>query len=437
MRLSRTLQMATAILLGTLIFIPAHAVTINIPTDVATITEGLTVASLGDTLLVAPGVYLEHDLVITTGICLRGATGDPVDVIIDAQQQGRVITCAHLTDMVRIEALTLTGGLSTLETTGRNMGGGLIIEAALAQVRNCHIIDNEAEMEGGGLACDDGASALITGCVIAGNRSVDGAGVACRASSPLLENCIIANNDGLVWGGALFCRSGSNPRVVGCTIVGNEAHFGAGIWAVDGPNIVVENSIIAFGLDGEGIFAYDNPSYPSEINLICCNVFGNQSGGYGGTTPDQTGIDGNIAEDPGFCDWENYDYTLDASSPCLPANNGCNMLMGALGQGCDLTSAVDDDLPMATRIVGNIPNPFNPLTTINFECRNPGQVQLAVYDLSGHRVALLVNGWLAAGHHEEAWNGRDASGRLVAAGQYLVRLKTTDGIDTQKVMLAK
>jgi hypothetical protein len=83
------------------------------------------------------------------------------------------------------------------------------------------------------------------------------------------------------------------------------------------------------------------------------------------------------------------------------------------------------------------PNPFNPRTTIKFECRESGPAQLEVFDLSGRRVVQLVDGWLAAGHQEETWNGRDISGRSVAAGQYLVKLKTRDGINVQKVILAK
>lgn len=80
---------------------------------------------------------------------------------------------------------------------------------------------------------------------------------------------------------------------------------------------------------------------------------------------------------------------------------------------------------------------FNPPTTISFDCQEPDHVQLAIYDLAGRRIALLVDGWLGSGHHEETWNGRDITGRSVAAGQYLVRLKTRDGIDVQKVILAK
>ena len=437
MHFSRTIQVVAVVLLGILVLSPAHATTINIPADYLTIAEGLAATAPGDTVLVAPGIYLEQPLVMSVGVCLRGATGDPAEVVIDAQRQGRVLTCTYLDDPVRIEDLTLTGGFTTMENTDSAMAGGLLLKSTYAEVRNCRVIDNEAELEGGGLFFDLESNGLISGCLVAGNISIDGPGIGCRASSPLVENCVIANNDGVVWGGALFCRTGSNPRVVGCTMVGNDAHFGSGIWAVDGPDIVVENSIIAFGIHGEGIFAYDNPSLPSDIRLVCCNVFGNQGGGYGGTSPDQTGIDGNIAVDPLFCDVENLDFTLAADSPCLPENNSCNIQMGALGQGCNATSGVAGELPSVTRLVKIMPNPFNPRTIVRFENGEAGHVQLEVFDLAGRRVARIFAGWLEAGIHEKTINGRDTSGRSLAAGQYVVRLKTSAGMDVQKVILAK
>jgi hypothetical protein len=438
MRSSRILQTAVAVLFCLLVAGPAHSSTINIPADYLTIAEGLAAAEPGDLVLVASGIYLEQPLVMSVGVYLRGATGDPADVVIDAQRLGPTLTCYELDDPVWIEDLTLTGGYTTIENSGSQMGGGLYVRSTYAEVRNCRFIDNEAEMEGGGLAFDLGSNGLISGCLVAGNIAIDGPGISCRASSPLVENCVIANNDGLVWGGALFCRTGANPRVVGCTLVGNDAHFGAGIWAVDGPNIVVENSIIAFGVHGEGIFAYDNPSYPSDIRLICCNVYGNQGGGFGGTSPDQIGIDGNIAVDPLFCDVENLDFTLAADSPCLPENNSCNMQIGALGQGCNVTSGVNDGLPSATRLVQNMPNPFNPQTEITFELAHQEAVTLIIFDASGRRVRDLIAGEVqSAGDHHVIWNGRDDSGREVPSGIYLYRLTSSSGVETKKMTLAK
>jgi hypothetical protein len=83
------------------------------------------------------------------------------------------------------------------------------------------------------------------------------------------------------------------------------------------------------------------------------------------------------------------------------------------------------------------PNPFNPSTTISFESRTAGDVYLAVNDLSGRRVTTLINSWLSAGPHELQWHGRDASGKAVASGLYMLQLKTNYSSESQKIMLAK
>ena len=66
---------------------------------------------------------------------------------------------------------------------------------------------------------------------------------------------------------------------------------------------------------------------------------GNAGGDWVGTIADQYGIEGNICEDPLFCDPENGDFTLDAASPCAPfsePNPECD-LIGVWPIGCGLT----------------------------------------------------------------------------------------------------
>ena len=83
------------------------------------------------------------------------------------------------------------------------------------------------------------------------------------------------------------------------------------------------------------------------------------------------------------------------------------------------------------------PNPFNPLTTIRF---NLGASQeyatVEVHDLLGRQIKTIFDGQVA-GDKTIDWDGRDDSGRMVAAGQYFVRLRTRDRIDVQKITLVK
>jgi hypothetical protein len=71
----------------------------------------------------------------------------------------------------------------------------------------------------------------------------------------------------------------------------------------------------------------------------------------------------------------------------------------------------------------NAPNPFTKETAVRFALPASGSVALDVYDVSGRKVASLVDRVMEAGSHAVTWNGRDDSGSTVAPGVYLVRLQ--------------
>lgn len=80
--------------------------------------------------------------------------------------------------------------------------------------------------------------------------------------------------------------------------------------------------------------------------------------------------------------------------------------------------------PVAFRLGSSYPNPFNPQTCIPLEVPAAGgTVTLQVYDVLGRPVRRLVRGALAPGRHALLWDGRDETGRGVAAGVYLYRLE--------------
>jgi hypothetical protein len=71
----------------------------------------------------------------------------------------------------------------------------------------------------------------------------------------------------------------------------------------------------------------------------------------------------------------------------------------------------------------NVPNPFNPSTTIYFDLSAPGPTTLTVYAVDGRRVAVLVDEPLDAGPHVRRWDGKDARGKPAASGVYFCRLQ--------------
>ena len=100
-------------------------------------------------------------------------------------------------------------------------------------------------------------------------------------------------------------------------------------------------------------------------------------------------------------------------------------------------SAAPGPLPNRFALDANVPNPFNPSTRIAFTLPAAGAVDLAVFDVGGRLVATLLAEDLPAGSHEVSWDGTDASGRPVASGPYLYRLKAGGQAAAGKMLLLK
>jgi len=93
--------------------------------------------------------------------------------------------------------------------------------------------------------------------------------------------------------------------------------------------------------------------------------------------------------------------------------------------------------PAVARPLAAAPNPFNPATEIAFDLDAPATCSLAVFDLSGRRVARLAAGRFEAGRHATSWDGRCDAGGRAASGTYLVVLRDGEGVRTCRVTLAK
>jgi dipeptidase len=92
----------------------------------------------------------------------------------------------------------------------------------------------------------------------------------------------------------------------------------------------------------------------------------------------------------------------------------------------------------ATFLLGDAyPNPFNHQVRIPYLLSTAGPVELAVYDLVGQRLRGLISGPRDAGFHVVTWDGRDRHDTRVATGAYILRLRTSAGQQSRRVLLLR
>ena len=92
---------------------------------------------------------------------------------------------------------------------------------------------------------------------------------------------------------------------------------------------------------------------------------------------------------------------------------------------------------ISTSLAQNIPNPFNPVTSITFSVAVPGEVSLRIYDVAGRVLRTLVEGWREPGVYKEIWDGGADDGSVLPSGVYFYSLKTGELVVTHKMVLLK
>lgn len=368
---------------GLLAAAQGFAATINVPGDQPTIAAGLAAASAGDEVLVACGTYYEHNLVLPSGVTLRGDGGDPSCVVIDAEGAGRALLVSGLAQAVAVEALTVQGGAA-------ENGAGLFVDDAQCAVTNCRFQDNTATVRGGAIVIgtgdlsvtdcyffqnsagsyDGGAINVVEGgfsatnCVFEANSADYGGALVLASGTPTVQDCRFIDNVA-GYGGAVVTLLATTPTFLGCLFKGNSAQYGGAGYQMLGSittydhctfvenaasvqsagvhsfvtNTILRNCIIAFSTEG----AATGCELTSSITLLCCDLYGNAGGDWTGCIADQLGVNGNISEDPYFCLADNPDepYTVAAFSICSELNNPDCGQIGAFGTGCGVTGVED------------------------------------------------------------------------------------------------
>jgi len=247
---------------------------------------------------------------------------------------------------------------------------------------------------------------------------------------------------------AIYLQSEINLNLVNCTIGNNILPEGAsrrGAIYIDGMDnhINIYNSIL-YGDNHPEIYihGYNDPNYFSSVSVNNSLIEGGAVGIQNPYYWNQVyWNECNLSEDPLWTQTGDYPYYLQTGSPCIDAGTldlpegielpeydlagnpriyGETVDMGAYEwQGVENS----DELEVLSSELSNYPNPFNPTTTIKLQLAEAGKVELSIYNIKGQKVKTLLDCTTTTGTFNCNWNGRNESGKRVASGQYIVKLK--------------
>ena len=105
--------------------------------------------------------------------------------------------------------------------------------------------------------------------------------------------------------------------------------------------------------------------------------------------------------------------------------------------GATLVGEELDDLPLVFELAPNYPNPFNSQTSIRYQIGETDLVRLAVYNLAGQKIKLLVNEKQPPNNYQVRWDGTDDYGREAGSGVYFYELKTSKRSSTGRMVMVK
>jgi len=429
--------------------------TIHVPADYPTIQAAIN-ASIGDSIIVAPGTYIENLNTHGQAILLVSEAG-PAATIIDGSNPSNPDSASVIiaTGGLQLYGFTITGGSGTIRG-GLKTGGGLYLTGP-ATIRGNWITENHVQ----GTSAIAGGIGVFAGSVhIVGNRiysnSAQYSGGAIHNGfngTDVRDNFIYDNHvvDGT--GGAVYDPSGIGAKhlrnVFACNTSESDDGNGA-IWGCqeirnctfvnnEGAEAAVEANIGCRTFTSAYAFNVGGGLQCGPFASSCNDLFGNTPFDVNGTCL-TIGQNGNISVDPAFGDSDGCDATfcLSPTSPLLPENSppGCG-LIGAVGV-CEVTAidaATSPDFASGPLLA--YPNPLNPQTTLSFVLAESRHVELGIHDAQGRVVRNLVSQVMPAGRHLVTWDGRNEQGKEVASGAYIAVLESPSARLSQKLLVLK
>jgi len=103
----------------------------------------------------------------------------------------------------------------------------------------------------------------------------------------------------------------------------------------------------------------------------------------------------------------------------------------------ELNNENEPQIPSKFNMSQNYPNPFNPSTQFSYTLPESGNIELAIFDITGKMVYKFHDGFQRAGNHNILWTGVNQNQKTVPSGVYLCQLKMESNMITKKMVVSK
>ena len=299
-------------------------------------------------------------------------------------------------------------------------GGGVYLLYSSASFTDFTISGNIGSgslQKGGGVSCESTPNATFTEGIIADNVGPYlGGGIAVSPamydSSSFhveLTNVLIQNNTSRQWGGGIY---GSYMSLSGCTIKENSAE-----------------------LQGGGIYSEGEIFFSSNDR---CNIYENTIF----VLEDSIDVGNDIAISTNYYGYAHsfLEVIIDTFTVREPTEFHATPIDSFLFDilvGLDQLSLDDELIPTQFALHPPYPNPFNPITTIQYDMPKDGFVNITIYDMMGRQVKALINGSQVAGYKSIQWNATNNLGEPVSAGMYIYMIQAGQFRQARKMVLLK
>lgn len=248
-----------------------RAATWRVPLDSATIQGGINMAAAGDTVLVSNGYYYENDITLIGGILLTSVSGIAGTVVIDGQEDGRILIAQDLAATTTLRGLVVQRGI-----TDSGPGGALFAENSQISIENCNFLRNIQTINNGAAINSNHCTLSLNGCYFSENKNGSWAGAGLALFSDYdhltITNCIFSDNhsdySSQTWGegGTVAILHGASQALV------SDCFFEF-------------NSCFASSAQGGAIGVMQ-----SDIDIIRCEFYYNYSSGGGAIASSQSNM---------------------------------------------------------------------------------------------------------------------------------------------------